>query len=96
MFNFLNQIPIDKLRHSFGGLLLMFFDLFLYVFFKLYFPELFYYLGFFTILFAAAKELIYDKLLRNGNCEFLDWFYTIIPVLLVYSVVFIVNKLPFF
>ncbi len=37
--------------------------------------------GLIAIIIYGLKELIYDKLLGKGQMEFLDWWYTCIPVL---------------
>ena len=37
--------------------------------------------GLIAIIIYGLKELIYDKLLGRGKMEFLDWWYTCIPVL---------------
>jgi len=33
---------------------------------------------------AAAKELIWDKYLKRGNCELADFIYTFIPAIFIY------------
>lgn len=44
--------------------------------------------GLIAIIIYALKEVIYDKVLRLGNMEFLDWLYSSIPVfqyLIIYN-----------
>lgn len=38
--------------------------------------------GLIAIILYALKELVNDKLLGKGKCEFLDWWYNSIPVFL--------------
>jgi hypothetical protein len=33
---------------------------------------------------AAGKELIYDKIMGRGNCEFMDFVYTFAPAVMFY------------
>ena len=37
--------------------------------------------GLIAIIIYGLKELVHDKLLDRGKMEFLDWWYTCIPVL---------------
>ena len=37
--------------------------------------------GLIAVIIYALKEVVYDKLLGKGKMEFLDWWYSSIPVL---------------
>ena len=43
-----------------------------------------FYGGLALILSAIAKEIIYDKMMGKGNCEFMDFVYGSAPVVVMY------------
>lgn len=70
------NMPYDKFLHFIvGGVM------------ALILVPLFGSLGFISVVVvAAAKEVLHDKLLKKGNCEFMDFIWTIIPALIIYLV----------
>jgi hypothetical protein len=66
-------IPIDKLKHFLYGTVISFVLI-----------NINPYYGFgLAVLIFGAKEIIYDKLMKKGNCEFMDFVYGLIPAILL-------------
>lgn len=73
LLNVLSKVPKDKLLHFVGGTFISF-------------PliTLFSTTGFLiSILIFAAKEIIYDKIMKKGTPELNDFIYSIIPAILL-------------
>jgi len=66
------NIPQDKLLHFFYGTIISFIGVLIFGIKGLWI----------TVLIAAVKELIYDKLMNKGNCDILDFIFTCIPCVL--------------
>ena len=63
------KIPQDKLLHFFYGSIISFISVLIFDVNGLWI----------TIAVAAAKEIIWDYLMKKGNAELLDFIFTIIP-----------------
>ena len=63
------NIPQDKLLHFFYGSIISFISVLIFDVNGLWI----------TIAVAAAKEIIWDYLMKKGNAELLDFIFTIIP-----------------
>ena len=68
--NFINSIQEDKKAHLIVGVLSGFPMVLLFGNIG----------GLIAIIIYALKEVVYDKVLGKGNMEFLDWWYSSIPV----------------
>ena len=66
------NIPQDKLLHFFYGTIISFIAVLIFSIKGLWI----------TVVIAAAKELIYDKLMKKGNCDILDFVFTCIPCIM--------------
>lgn len=69
---YLTNIAKDKLLHFFWGAVMSFclicmFDIIGFVI---------------SLIIPAVKEIYYDKYLGKGNCEFMDYIYSIIPTIM--------------
>ena len=72
--SFLGNIPNDKLLHFFVGFVLS----------SAVIP-LFGWKGLAFVFFVAlAKEIVYDYLLKKGNCEIMDFIWTVVPAIVIY------------
>ena len=73
LFSKLNKVPNDKLLHFFYGTILSFVGFIL--------------LGDGALVvvaaMAAAKELVWDKVMKKGNCEMADFIYTVVPAIMM-------------
>lgn len=69
-----NKIGIDKFKHFCLGFFIYFLFSFISTLIGL------------TVVFiiAAGKEIIYDKIMKKGTPEFLDFIFTITPGLILY------------
>ena len=73
------NIPTDKLLHFFYGTIISFISILIFGVNGLWI----------TVIVAAAKEIIWDWLMKKGNPELLDFIFTIIPAgmfLIVYCI----------
>jgi len=73
MLKKLANIQKDKLLHFFYGTILSFF---LIIYFGIVGMII-------ALIIPAVKELYYDKYLGKGNCEWADYFYTIVPTIML-------------
>jgi hypothetical protein len=67
------MIQQDKLLHFFYGSIILHLAM---VLFNPYISMLI------VVIVAGAKELIYDKYMNKGNCELLDFIFTVVPCVL--------------
>ena len=66
------NIPHDKLLHFFYGTIITFISVLIFGLKGLWI----------TVVIAAVKELIYDKLMKKGNCEVMDFIFTCLPCIM--------------
>ena len=78
LLEYLKNIANDKKTHNYVGQLSEFSTMTPSLYF--FGLEIFNYTGLFLLLFFAGKEIIWDKLLKKGTCEFLDWWHTSLPI----------------
>ena len=69
----LSNIQKDKLLHFFWGAILSFTLMLPFGIFGM----------FIALIIPAIKELYYDKYLGKGNCEWADYFYSIVPTIML-------------
>tara|TARA_R100000005_G_C4817304_1_gene100500 strand:- start:44 stop:280 length:237 start_codon:yes stop_codon:yes gene_type:complete len=69
----LSSIEKDKLLHFFWGTILSFILMFLFGTVGMII----------AFIIPAIKELYYDKYLGKGNCEWLDYFYSVAPTVML-------------
>ena len=69
----LGNIQKDKLLHFFWGAILSFILI-------LFFEKIGIIIA---LIIPAIKELYYDKYLGKGNCEWLDYFYSVAPTVML-------------
>ena len=68
----LTNIAKDKLLHFFWGAVMSFCLIWVFNI-----------IGFvISLIIPAIKEIYYDKYLGKGNCEFMDYLYSIIPAIM--------------
>jgi hypothetical protein len=72
LINIFTKIPKDKLAHFFGGSVLFTISM-------LFFTDL--QSTVITVLIAAAKEVIWDGLMRKGTVDFKDFVFSVMPVI---------------
>jgi hypothetical protein len=72
LINIFTKIPKDKLAHFFGGSVLFTISM-------LFFTDL--QSTVITVLVAAAKEVVWDGLLKQGTVDFKDFVFSVIPVI---------------
>ena len=71
--NVLSKVPKDKLLHFVGG-----------TFISFPFIAVFENVGFLiSVVIFAAKEIIYDKIMKRGTPEISDFAYSVIPAILL-------------
>ena len=70
----LSNIKHDKLLHFFYGSIISFISVLIFGVNGLWI----------TVAIAAAKEIIWDYLMKKGNAELLDFVYTIIPAAMLF------------
>lgn len=73
LLNVLSKVPKDKLLHFVGG-----------TFISFPFIAIFENTGFLiSVAIFAAKEIIYDKIMKKGTPELNDFIYSIVPAMLL-------------
>ena len=75
------NIPQDKLLHFFYGTIISFLSVLIFGLKGLWI----------TVIIAASKELIYDKLMKKGNCEIMDFIFTCIPCIM-FLIIYYIEK----
>jgi len=72
----IGNIQKDKLLHFFVGSIILYISM---VFFNPYLSMSI------VAIVAAVKEIIYDKIMGKGNCELLDFVFTVAPCFLYFT-----------
>tara|TARA_R110002049_G_scaffold99811_2_gene242875 strand:+ start:9013 stop:9273 length:261 start_codon:yes stop_codon:yes gene_type:complete len=73
MLSELSNIDKDKLLHFFWGTIMSFCLIWAFNIIGLII----------SLIIPAIKELYYDKYLNKGNCEFMDYIYSIAPAIMI-------------
>ena len=87
----IKKIPSDKVKHILAGMIIGYPLQVLGIILDLVFVMdiWFFILTTFSLLVFAFKEVVYDLIMGKGNCEFLDFLSSAVPVIYTFIIYYL-------